>query len=97
MDYGLAIKYTRVKVLKMQAKDLAMELGVSPEHYSYLENGHKQPTTNFMNKLGLYAKLPVPVMLFFGMNDAGIEETKKEAYLGLKHDIDKRIQEFIGY
>ena len=72
---GRALKLIRV-LNDQNLTETAKVLNISAGYLSYIENGKKQPTIQFINKFSKFYKVPPSSIMFFS-EDLGKSKIKK--------------------
>lgn len=80
--------------MKQNQKVFAANIGISQTHLSQVENGLKKPSTKLLKQISEYVDVPLPIMLWFGINEEDIDKTKLEAYRMLKPTVDALMETF---
>lgn len=79
MNLGNAIKDFRLKKGYKQV-ELATMCNLSQSYLSSIEKGRKEPTISVLKDIASVLSIPVPVLIFFSLDQDDIEESKKETF-----------------
>jgi len=90
MQIGKSIKYLRIKKEILQ-KDFAELAEMSPTHLSQIEHGHKKPSLASLESMAIAFDIPLPVLLWFSVEESDVKESNKESFRALKTTIDSMI------
>ena len=92
MDLGRTLKYFRTKNNYSQ-KDLAAAVGITASYLSLIEANLRMPTVSLMNKIAEHFSIPLPVLMFYSLEESDIPEKKRHLFNDffepLKNIIDK--------
>ena len=91
MDIGLAIKTVR-KLQSVKQCDLAKEIGVSQSFLSLIESNKKNPSIGTLDKISAFFEIPIPIILWYGLDVYGIPFIKQHVYYCIKPAIDELFQ-----
>ena len=86
MNIGNAIKDLRQKK-GLKQTDFAVECGLSQSYLSSIEKGRKEPTLSILKQIANALSIPMPVLVFFSIDQEDIVESKKEAFKLLEPSI----------
>ncbi|OIQ19316.1 MAG: hypothetical protein BM557_06325 [Flavobacterium sp. MedPE-SWcel] len=86
MNIGNAIKDLRQQKGLKQI-DFAVECGLSQSYLSSIEKGRKEPTLSILKQIANALSIPMPVLVFFSIDQEDIDESKKEAFKMLEPSI----------
>jgi transcriptional regulator with XRE-family HTH domain len=95
MDLGKAIKYLRQTNGYSQGM-FATALDVGQSHLSQIENGHKKPSVDLLEKISEIVHVPLAVLFWFSVERKDIIEGKQHLYDNLKPSIDALMTEVFG-
>ena len=92
MEIGQAVK----KIRKSQPKEygqaeFAKKIGISQTYLSQIENGHKDPSTEVLNKIAKVFKTPLPIMFWMGIEESDVRPDRLDIFRKLKPTIDDLI------
>jgi transcriptional regulator with XRE-family HTH domain len=90
MNIGTAIKKLRRRECLLQ-EELANRIGITQTYLSQIENGHRKPSLDVLELMGKSLNLPLPLMLWFAVEESDIKPDKRDAYNILKPSIDTLI------
>ena len=86
MNIGNAIKDLRQQK-GLKQTDFAVECGLSQSYLSSIEKGRKEPTLSILKQIADALSIPMPVLVFFSIDQEDIDESKKEAFRMLEPSI----------
>ena len=86
MNIGNAIKDLR-KQKGFKQTDFAARCGLSQSYLSSIEKGRKEPTLNILKQIANALSLPMPVLVFFSLDQDDIAESKQDAFKLLEPSI----------
>jgi len=86
MNIGNAIKDLRQQKGFKQT-DFAVECSLSQSYLSSIEKGRKEPTLSILKQIATALSIPMPVLVFFSLDQEDIAESKQEAFKMLEPSI----------
>ena len=92
MKIGQAIRILRKNDLSKQG-EFADSIGISQAYLSGIENGHKKPSLEVIQKIAESLEVPLAVLFWFGVEREDVSEDKQYIYDILKPSIDNLINE----
>ena len=92
MNLGQAIRKLRKKKDISQVEFSAMT-GISQSYLSLVEKGHRKPSTDMIEKVASALKIPLPLVIWFAVEEKDIAEDKKEYFKMMKPLIDKILED----
>lgn len=77
----------KLRTVKMNQTQSEFSLGVGKTHtiISGWENGVKKPSRESLEEVAEYVKMPLPIMLLYGMDDSAVTSMVKKYFQ--EHDI----------
>ncbi|NVK05483.1 MAG: helix-turn-helix transcriptional regulator [Flavobacteriia bacterium] len=90
MNIGSTIKQIRQKKGQKQ-KDFALTCGISQSYLSLIENDVKEPTITLLKRISQELEIPLPILMFYSLEEDDVNENKKEAYGLLESHIKNMI------
>jgi|SRR5690349_2235573 len=94
MNYGTIIKKLRVDKMKQTQASFANSLGITQTYLSQIENNNKSPSSDLMNNISEYVKIPLAVIYWLSLTINDVPEHKREYFLNLKPTADSLINSF---
>ena len=94
MNIGEGIKRLR-KIHQQRQGVFAKGIGITQSYLSQIERGHRKPSTELLEKIAEYINMPLPVMLWFCIDESDIHESKRKAYRMIKPSMDSLISTLI--
>jgi transcriptional regulator with XRE-family HTH domain len=91
MNIALAVKKWR-KYNKIKQYILAKEIGVTQSYLSLIESGKKTPSIEVLEKVCEFFNKPMPVLLWFGLEENDIPENKREIFKSIKPSFDELLK-----
>ena len=79
MQIGKTIKNLRQKKGLKQI-EFAKKCNLSQSYLSLIEKEKKEPTLSMLKQIAAVLEIPVPVLVFFSLNEDDIPQSKKEAF-----------------
>lgn len=95
MKIGQSIKLIRKTRSKENQSTFANAIGIGQAYLSRLENDHKSPSMELLNRIADHAGIPTPILFWFGVEESDIHKDKLEAFTMLKPTIDSMMNEMI--
>ena len=95
MQLGDTIKFLREKN-NIKQGDLCDDIGVNRSYWSLVENNHKKPSHDMLEKFAEHIGLPVAVIFYFSLDLKDVPKEKIEVYNLLKPSIDNLILEIFN-
>jgi len=92
MEIGSAIRKIR-RDRELRQNDLAVSVGITQAYLSGIEKGNKNPSTEVLNKIANYFKIPLAIIYWDSMSEEDVHPSKLEAFRVLKPSIDGLIKE----
>ena len=86
MNIGNAIKDLR-KQKGLKQIDFADKCGLSQSYLSSIEKGRKEPTLSILKQIANALSIPMPVLVFFSLDQEDIAESKRDAFKMLEPSI----------
>lgn len=86
MNIGNAIKVLRQQK-GLKQTDFAVQCGLSQSYLSSIEKGRKEPTLSILKQIANALSIPMPVLVFFSIDQEDIDDNKKEAFKMLEPSI----------
>jgi len=86
MNIGNAIKDLR-KQKGLKQTDFADQCGLSQSYLSSIEKGRKEPTLSILKQIANALSIPMPVLVFFSLDQEDIAESKRDAFKMLEPSI----------
>lgn len=90
MNIGVAIKKIRLKK-ELRQKEFSEKIGISQTYLSQIEKGRKNPSLKTLKMIAEDSGIPLPALLWFGVELEDVEERKKDAYKIIKPSLDANI------
>lgn len=94
MNLGAAIRNTRKK-FKLSQGEFAKAIGVTQTHISQVELGFNKPSWTLLDKISKHYHIPVPIILWNGIEEEDIRMEKKGIFKILKQPIDAMIDQIM--
>lgn len=94
MNYGEAIKKLRKEKVFENQVDFSKNIGITQSYLSSIENGNKKPSTDLLETIAEYVKVPMPVLFWNSVTEKDVPEDKRESFNRLKSGIDSLIMSF---
>jgi len=91
MNIALALIKWR-KQNKVKQYVLAEKIGVTQGYLSSIENGKKIPSIEILQNICDFFEKPMPVLLWFGLEEKDIPENKREIFKSLKPIFDELLK-----
>lgn len=91
MEIGISIRLIRKNSNKSQ-KEFAKEIGITQTYISQIENGKKQPSLDVLYKVSALSNIPLPIVLWYSLEEKDIKPEKRECYRLLKPICDDMIK-----
>ena len=89
MKIGQSIKSIRVDRLRQSQKEFCAGIGLSQTYLSQVEHGLKSPSTDVLQNISDYVKVPLPVLFWYGIEEKDVSPDKKDYFKVLKPAIDE--------
>ena len=86
MNIGNAIKDLRQQK-GLKQTDFAAQCGLSQYYLSSIEKGRKEPTLSILKQIANALSIPMPVLVFFSLDQMDVDDNKKEAFKMLEPSI----------
>lgn len=86
MNIGNAIKDLRQQK-GLKQTDFAVKCGLSQSYLSSIEKGRKEPTLSILKQIANALSIPMPVLVFFSLDQEDISESKRDAFQMLEPSI----------
>ena len=86
MNIGNAIKDLRQQK-GLKQTDFAVKCGLSQSYLSSIEKGRKEPTLSILKQIADALSIPMPVLVFFSLDQEDISESKRDAFQMLEPSI----------
>jgi transcriptional regulator with XRE-family HTH domain len=87
MEIGNAVKAIRKKRNETQC-NFAKQVGITQTYLSQVENGHKKPSMDVIEKIASATDTPLPILFWFGITEDDVESAKLDMFKLLKPAID---------
>ena len=95
MNYGKSIRKFRVEKLDMTQLEFSIKIGISQTYLSQLENDNKKPSTELLERIAEFVKVPLPVLLWSCVTEKDVvKKSRLEAFRVLKPVVDEMIESF---
>jgi len=94
MNYGSAIKKLRVEKVWENQTEFSKNIGITQSYLSSIENGNKKPSTDLLETIANYTKVPMPILFWNSVTEKDVSEDKRESFNRLKSSIDSLIMSF---
>ena len=94
MKLGQSIKRLRVNKAGQIQGLFAQNIGITQTYLSQIENDQKEPSTEVLQKIANYLKIPLPILFWYGITEEDIRPEKSEYFKVLKPAIDSLIDCF---
>jgi len=95
MNIGSALKDIRQNVAGRRQSEVAESLGISQTYLSQVEGGKKIPSQEVVEKLCKAYKVPMPIVIWKGMELKDIDKSKQRAFGLIKPIIDDILAGFL--
>lgn len=93
MNIGKAISNIRLSN-NIARSDLALKVGISASYLGQIENG-TTPSINVLSKIADFFKVPLPVLMWFSIEDKDIHISKKQIFSYFKVPINSMMIDLI--
>lgn len=90
MNLGQGIRRARKKS-NLNQNRFSKVIGISQTFLSQIENNKKTPSVDVLNRIAEYFKCPLPILLWFTLEEADIDKSKVEYYRAFKKPVDELI------
>ncbi len=94
MKIGKAIRKIRQDA-GFRQRGFANMIGISQSYLSQIENGYKLPSTDLLQVIAEFARVPLPILFWFAIEIEDVSEAKQYNYHILKPVIDSMINQII--
>lgn len=96
MNIGKTLKnFRKAKFPELKQKEYAEQLGLSPNYLSQIEQGIKRGSLEVLERVAEHAQIPLPLLLWYGIEEEDIKRPKRKAFELLKPTIDTMIESII--
>lgn len=90
MDIGKSVLKLR-QTKKLNQKTFAALVGMNQSYLSLIESNKKKPSTSMLQKIADVNEVPLPLLMFFGLEISDVAESKRETFKTLKPLLDQLI------
>lgn len=95
MNLGKSIRTFRKSLIpKVGQREYAESIGISQTYLSHIESGKKEPSTTLLKLIADKHNTPMPVFLWFSMEEQDVNPEKAEIFKMLKPSVDALLNEF---
>lgn len=94
MNIGKALKAVRERA-GLHQSEAAKKAGTTQKHISNLENNHKKPHPDMLKRLADAYGYPVPLLIWFMIEEEDVPKAKRPLFLALKPSFDKMIEDLL--
>ena len=95
MDIGKSIKRARIINGSNQMK-FAGKIGIAQSYLSSIENNHKKPSLDVLEKVASVTGIPLSILFWFGADRNDVAEDKRIAYDVLMPALNAAIAEIFS-
>lgn len=92
MNIGQAIRILRKRKAIKQIH-FAESIGITQSHLSQIEHGHKKPSMELLERIADGYKIPLAVILWYGLQIEDVPKEKQQIFELLNPIIDNLISE----
>ena len=92
MNLGKSIRKLR-KQKDISQIEFAAMIGMSQSYLSLVEKEHRKPSTDMVEKVASALEIPLPLMLWFAIEEKDVAEDKKEHFKIIKPLVDKMLED----
>ena len=95
MNLGKSIKNLRKSLSpKVGQIEYAESIGISQTYLSHIDSGKKEPSMTLLKLISDKHAVPMPVFLWFSLDEADVHPEKLYAFKILKPSVDALLKEF---
>lgn len=95
MNLGKSIRTFRKSLKpKVGQREYAESIGISQAYLSHIESGKKEPSTTLLKLIADKHDTPMPVFLWFSLEEGDVHPNKIETFKMLKPSLDALLNEF---
>lgn len=90
MNIGESIRKLRKGIAKRQSL-FAKDIGITQTYLSQIENDHKKPSTEVLQKIANHLDIPLAILFWFGIEEKDVKPNVRTHFKFLKPIIDKML------
>lgn len=94
MKIGTAINRMRI-IKEITQTELSIKTGISQTYISQIENNRKNPSIEVLETISKALDVPLPILLFYSMDQEDVKEQKQKHFLFLKPILEQMILSII--
>lgn len=95
MKIGNALREIRKAVVCRRQQEVAKAIGLSQTYLSQIETGDKIPSQEVLEKLCAEYKVPLPIVVWKGIESKDVAKNKRVAFNRIKPIVDDLLEGFL--